>query len=418
ALRVAKEAENPLSDVSALFGGGSSSSSSPLPCLRAGLRLALQAQGWPCGLPTAPRKRLSEQGLGGNTPSSSEVSPESNEAVTSLALARRALAARPPLRRCWDAVFRHAWQLRELQLGSFADDALLSAAGSQLPSLQRLDVSESLSITDEGIRRLAEGCKCLLSVDLTHCHGTTYGSVFWLRQSSQHPDELLIRRQPAWLDGVFECPWGEKHMYWPDGTFCFSRDRESEGWVSRLWRRTRGGIGGRAWLEDRMTYCDLRDEQKGVQLMLPEGEDQSCEAALGDDDASLREVRVVQWFSVESGEGDRQQFPSRGVWGSIPLGRSVLAQMQDGGQVLLSRMKVRPLADLASGSPQVAPPEALRTRLWRRLACSDQAVAEELGFDLRPDLLPDLATDVVADDNDMDELDELDEFDAGSSDGG
>lgn len=71
---------------------------------------------------------------------------------------------------------------------------------------------------------------------------------------------------------------------------------------------------------------------------------------------------------------------------TIPLGRSVLAQMQDGGQVLLSRMRVRPLPLDQVDRPQVSPPEEFMKKLWRRLACNDEAVARSLGFAHRPGL--------------------------------
>lgn len=117
-----------------------------------------------------------------------------------------------------------------------------------------------------------------------------------------------------------------------------------------------------------MVYTDVEQEQKGVQLMRPEDEQPPSGT-----DLHGREVRVVQWFGVDEHEGPL--FPVPGVWNRIPMGRSVLAQTQDGGQVLLSRMRVRPL----QGDASVCPPPGLQRRLWQRLAAVDNAVAQELG---------------------------------------
>lgn len=212
------------------------------------------------------------------------------------------------------------------------------------------------------------------------CSSDPYGSVYWLRKHALAGSQLLVRRQPAWLDGIFECPWGEQHTYWPDGSFSFDRSREAKGWISRL--RCRGDEGTRRrWLEDRMVYVDVEQEQKGVQYMQPEDYEppgpNSQEGAAPVSQQPGREVRVVQWFG--SDEHEEPLFPAPGLWDHIPLGRSVLAQTHDGGQVLLSRIRVRPLQGVATGAAPVSPPRALQRLLWLRLATLDRAVAHDLG---------------------------------------
>ena len=49
--------------------------------------------------------------------------------------------------------------------------------------------------------------------------------------------------------GEFTCPWGEIHTYYADGSFEFSRDIESIGWVCYLERNLDRINGGHFWSE-------------------------------------------------------------------------------------------------------------------------------------------------------------------------
>ena len=135
----------------------------------------------------------------------------------------------------------------------------------------------SAGVTDAGIDHLSRGesrRRRLRSVDLSFCRRTTYAGTFVLR------DRLIalevIRRQPLWLDGTFVTPFrgapgageeeAEKHVYWADGTFSFSRGVQSSGFVCDLFPAgDRGGRKGEddgddnphSHLGDRLQYTDF-----------------------------------------------------------------------------------------------------------------------------------------------------------------
>lgn len=155
-------------------------------------------------------------------------------------------------------------------------DRILQLLAGNCKQLSFLNVSKIATITDSGIEMISIGCQKLKEVDITFCSSTTFRSVLILRGigTSQNsiliPSELrpiLIRRLPIWLQGHFYCPWGEVHTYYPDGSFTFSRNGESKGWVSFL--SDRGDH-----LADRLRYIDaqiprwmsLDDFQPGVLL--------------------------------------------------------------------------------------------------------------------------------------------------------
>lgn len=145
-------------------------------------------------------------------------------------------------------------QLRELQLPNLAAaDGWRDAAPAIArcaPSLQLLDLSGTTigSAEVESFQAL----RALQCLDLTCCPMVSYASVLHLRCAC--PNLKLIRRQPAWLDGHFETPWGELHTYYPCGAFHFSRARESKGWTAQI--RNRGMSGGLCVMEDRLLYID------------------------------------------------------------------------------------------------------------------------------------------------------------------
>jgi len=99
------------------------------------------------------------------------------------------------------------------------------------PQLAALIV-RNVDLTDKGITHLARSCRGLISFDFTFCNRATYSAVVSVRQLCPHIQ--LIRRQPEEFDGRFGCPWGEEHSYYADGSFAFTREVESMGWVCFL----------------------------------------------------------------------------------------------------------------------------------------------------------------------------------------
>jgi len=68
----------------------------------------------------------------------------------------------------------------------------------------------------------------------------------------------VVRRQPEEFDGQFYCPWGEVHSYYADGSFEFSRNVESIGWVCFLEKCVDAKNGGEFW-RDRLRYINAHD---------------------------------------------------------------------------------------------------------------------------------------------------------------
>ena len=141
--------------------------------------------------------------------------------------------------------------LRTLALGGQAgiDDVQLQSF-TVLQQLHSLDVSAT-AVTSRGLRSLYS-MRSLQQLDITFCPIISYSAVLNLRQHC--PNLKLIRRQPEWLDGHFETPWGEVHSYYPCGAFSFSRDVESKGWVAQL-----KNCG--EYLEDRLIFVDQHRRQ-------------------------------------------------------------------------------------------------------------------------------------------------------------
>lgn len=134
--------------------------------------------------------------------------------------------------------------LISLTLDKCSNDGLLHVALVQLqlfPNLNSLRMRQCDLVTDFGldcISRSAAAARHLEVVDITFCHNTTYSGTFPLRE--RVTNLKLLRRQPEWLDGRFETPFGgarsgaEIHTYYADGSFSFNRDSQSNGFVCQL----------------------------------------------------------------------------------------------------------------------------------------------------------------------------------------
>jgi len=161
-------------------------------------------------------------------------------------------------------------------LAGHATDGMLErlAGPRRVPSITALDLSQSLALTNEGVRALfsqtsgrGEGAwRQLRVLDLSFCARTTYELVLELRHTFSPP--LIVQRLPHWLQGKFETPWGEQHTYFADGSFSFDRHNQAAGYVRWLRRvqpsATAGGGGEEAeslahfpFLTDSLQYVDF-----------------------------------------------------------------------------------------------------------------------------------------------------------------
>eukprot|EP00667_Euglena_gracilis_P026161 EG_transcript_31225 len=102
-------------------------------------------------------------------------------------------------------------QLRALHLAGLRDqmdDVTCALLGFIVPpTVESVDVSSCPSVTNLGIYLLTRGAlkTSLKYLDLTFT-GTDYSIALHLYQLCPN---VLIRRQPKWLDGHFQCPWNE-----------------------------------------------------------------------------------------------------------------------------------------------------------------------------------------------------------------
>lgn len=134
--------------------------------------------------------------------------------------------------------------LISLTLDKCSNDGLLHVALVQLqlfPNLHSIRMRHCDQVTDFGldcISRSAAAARNLEVVDITFCPHTTYSGTFPIRE--RVTNLRLLRRQPEWLDGRFETPFGgartgaEIHTYYADGSFSFNRDSQSNGFVCQL----------------------------------------------------------------------------------------------------------------------------------------------------------------------------------------
>ncbi|CAJ1935917.1 unnamed protein product [Cylindrotheca closterium] len=142
-------------------------------------------------------------------------------------------------------VFLRLENLQCLNLHHYGADSFLEFLSNYalLPNLKALSMEGSMGVTDDGLRRIAENGgeprrQNFSSLTITFCRNTSYAGTIFLRE--QLPNLKLIRRQPEWLDGQFYTPFAadgaptEVHTYWPDGTFTFSRNSQSAGFVCDL----------------------------------------------------------------------------------------------------------------------------------------------------------------------------------------
>jgi hypothetical protein len=147
------------------------------------------------------------------------------------------------------ALLQNFVNVQTLDLGCHGEDHFLFLLSDNhhqlLPQLQRISMKRSLGVTDVGLEHLSRhnqgGNGGLQEIDITYCRKTTYAGTFPLRQRLAKSLKLL-RRQPEWLDGQFYTPFGdaaeghqvEIHTYWPDGSFSFNRNSQSNGFVCDL----------------------------------------------------------------------------------------------------------------------------------------------------------------------------------------
>lgn len=149
------------------------------------------------------------------------------------------------------AQLRYMINLREIDFSSSPEssvfellqgDYILTVLGQHCKLLEVINLARSKSITNTGLQEIADGCPNLSFVDITFCPLTNYGSILILRGDpgpeveTFTPRSVVVRRQLPWQDGHFHCPWEppEIHTYYPCGTFEFSREMESKGWVVRI----------------------------------------------------------------------------------------------------------------------------------------------------------------------------------------
>lgn len=148
--------------------------------------------------------------------------------------------------------------LRRLDVGPHATSAfltMLTERSAVAPQIEHIAMVGSEGITDADLAALAK-LDTLQSLDITFCRNTTYAGTLPLRRALPR---LLIRRQPEWLCGIFETPFlhdgqTEDHTYWPDGTFSFTRARESTGFVCQLRPHREND---KTHLGDKLQYSDF-----------------------------------------------------------------------------------------------------------------------------------------------------------------
>jgi hypothetical protein len=120
-----------------------------------------------------------------------------------------------------------------LDLGEYATDEALYLLYGYMPLLHTLLLAHNYGVTDEGLADIGADtnrCLNLKLLDITRCNGSTYSGTLPLRRQLRHP-EMVIRRQPKWMDGKYATPDGFLTC-WADGTFEYARDFFNFGFVA------------------------------------------------------------------------------------------------------------------------------------------------------------------------------------------
>jgi len=121
----------------------------------------------------------------------------------------------------------------QIQEGARRRNPTGETRGFLLSCLEKLSVAGSVSVDNASLLSLGNR-PALRELDVTFCSRVTYGLVVDMREALP---ACLVRRLPAWICGVTATPFmdddgnPEAHMYWPDGTFSYTRTKQSEGFV-------------------------------------------------------------------------------------------------------------------------------------------------------------------------------------------
>ena len=228
----------------------------------------------------------------------------------------------------------------DLSGARWVNSDVLTALAAHCPQLTDLPLSRCMALDQHAALALRHS-RSLVEIDFTFCRAIRYTVAARLRRDI--PSLRVVRRLPCWLTGVFHCPWGEDHSYWPDGSFSFTRATQSRGAVHELEEHDDG-----AFLKDALIYTDApawlgRGPQQGVFLRavewkeLPEAE----RCTEGDRCQVLVAQSMEHWNQLAT-------FPHVPA-AEVPLTDSVhvSALGVDGREItaMVSRMKVDPLPD-------------------------------------------------------------------------
>jgi hypothetical protein len=107
-----------------------------------------------------------------------------------------------------------------LDLGEYATDEALSLLHGYMPLLHTLLVAHNYGVSNAGLADIGADtnrCLNLKLLDITLCNASNYSGTLLLRRQLRHP-ELVIRRQPEWMDGKYATPDGFLTC-WADGSF-------------------------------------------------------------------------------------------------------------------------------------------------------------------------------------------------------
>ncbi len=228
----------------------------------------------------------------------------------------------------------------DLRGARWVNSHVLAALAAHCPRLTDLNLSRCVALDQHAALALRHS-RSLVEVDFAFCPMIRFTVAAQLRRAV--PSLRVVRRLPSWLTGVFHCPWGEDHSYWPDGSFSFTRATQSRGAVHELEEYDDG-----AFLKDALIYTDGpawlgRGPQQGVFLRMIE-RDELPEAERwpkGDRNQVLVAQSMEHWNQLST-------FPDVAA-AEVPLTDSVRvsAPGMDGREItaMVSRMQVDPLPD-------------------------------------------------------------------------
>lgn len=263
----------------------------------------------------------------------------------------------PPLWRNYESVVT-------LDLGKLVTNEVIQSLHARMPLLRDLLLVGSCGVSSIlSLGRNSYWRRHLRLLDITLCNSVHYRQTLFLRDVL-HAD-LVIRRQPKWMDGNYVTPFKNDgiHTYWADGSFSFQRSDKNCGYVRDLWLED--SSTHRYGKTFQFTYVHRYLPTVSVQPTLPQldmssASTEASEASVATGASTKKMVRTVLVTQCFDGSHPPSDFPKPEQGQHFPIGVTQYFRREEDGlpvfeesathhqearadHVIVTRMEVTPL---------------------------------------------------------------------------